>query len=98
MFTFATGTWEELASGFVFLYPAWSHDSRYVYVDTSFGKKPSIQRIRVADHAMEQVADLNAIRRNGLSGGWSGLAPDDSPLLMRDVAGQDIYSFDWVTH
>ena len=98
MYTFATRKWQELASGFVFLNPEWSHDSNYLYVDVSFGRKPSIQRIHIADHKMEQVADLNGFRRNGLFRFWAGLAPDDSPLLMRDIAGQDIYSFDLVTH
>jgi hypothetical protein len=26
---------------------------------------------------------------------WVGLAPDDSPLLLRDTGSQDIYALDW---
>ncbi len=28
-------------------------------------------------------------------GGWNGLAPDDSPLVMRDAAVQEVYALDW---
>jgi hypothetical protein len=26
---------------------------------------------------------------------WFGLAPDDSPLVLRDTGTQDIYALDW---
>jgi len=26
---------------------------------------------------------------------WMGLAPDDSPLSLRDIGSQDVYSLDW---
>jgi len=28
-------------------------------------------------------------------GDWGGLAPDDSPLLLRDAGTHDIYALDW---
>jgi hypothetical protein len=31
----------------------------------------------------------------GLLGPWSGLSPDDSPLLLRDISSQDVYALDW---
>ena len=27
---------------------------------------------------------------------WNGLAPDDSPLVLRDESSEEIYALDWV--
>jgi hypothetical protein len=34
-------------------------------------------------------------RAEGQFGFWMGLAPDDSPLVVRDVGVQEIYALDW---
>ena len=52
-------------------------------------------RFRVADHKAEQVADLKDFTSAGRYGGSLALAPDDSPLLLRDTGSQDVYSVDW---
>ena len=31
----------------------------------------------------------------GFDAWWSGLAPDDSPLVLRDTSVQEIYALDW---
>ncbi len=31
----------------------------------------------------------------GLTGALTGLASDDSPLMLRDAATQEIYALDW---
>jgi hypothetical protein len=33
--------------------------------------------------------------RQASVGEWNGLAPDDSPLILRDVATQEIYALNW---
>ena len=33
-------------------------------------------------------------RAVGTFGPWMGLAPDDSPLVLRDVGAQEIYALD----
>jgi hypothetical protein len=30
-----------------------------------------------------------------LRGQWFALAPDDSPVLLRDIGSQEIYALDW---
>jgi hypothetical protein len=30
----------------------------------------------------------------GVFGAWTGLTPDDSPLVVRDVGSQEIYALD----
>ena len=43
-----------------------------------------------------RVVGLNNVRRVFSSWGeWSGLAPDGSPLLVRDISTQEIYASDW---
>jgi hypothetical protein len=51
------------------------------------------------DGAIEQVADLKGVRQTGFrSGFWMGLTPDNSPLLLRDIGTEEIYSLDLSTH
>jgi hypothetical protein len=52
-------------------------------------------RVRIRDRKLERVADLKNFRQTGASGSWLGLAPDDSPLLLRDTGTQEIYAPDW---
>jgi serine/threonine protein kinase len=93
LFDFRTEKWTELASGSL-SWLNWSHDGQYVYVLDSAGKD-AVVRIRISDHKIEVVADLKNFVSAGRYGGCLSLAPDDSPLLLRDTGTQDIYSLDW---
>jgi len=46
---------------------------------------------------VERVASLKDVKRptSGSWGGWTGLAPDDSPLALRDISTFDIYALEW---
>jgi len=98
LYHFSTGKWEELGSGFDMGWPAWSHDSKYVYVEAYAPPSRTIVRFRIADHKMETVATLKGFR--GASYPFSGydapftLTPDDRVLTMRDTGTQDIYALD----
>jgi Tol biopolymer transport system component len=74
--------------------PTWSHDSKYIYLD-SYEREPSLSRIRVSDAKLELIMTLKGVRRTGLGSEWSGLTPDDSPLILRDIGSQEIYALDW---
>jgi len=88
-----TRKWTELAEGSLG-WLNWSHDGQHVYVlDT--GGKDAVVRIRISDHKAEQVTDLRNFVRTGRYGGCLALAPDDSPLLLRDTGTVDIYALDW---
>ena len=52
-------------------------------------------RARIGDRHAEEVATTKGMRRIGLFGPWFGIAPDDSPLVMRDVGTHEIYGLDW---
>ena len=48
-----------------------------------------------AYHKLEKIVDLQGIRLTiSEAGTWSGLAADDSPLILRDVGSQEIYALD----
>ena len=96
MFDFQTQKWTPLASGSL-SWLNWSHDGLYVYV-FDFSGKTAIIRIRVSDHKTEQVADLKNMATTGRYGAALALAPDDSPLLLRDTGSQDVYSVDFEAH
>jgi Tol biopolymer transport system component len=88
-----TRKWTKLADTAVG-FPIWSKDSRYIYFD-SIESVPNLYRVRIADHTLEQVASLQGVRLAPTYGGaLTGLAPDDSPLVARDVGNQEIYALD----
>ena len=85
--------WTELASGSL-SWLNWSHDAQYVYL-LDFRGKQAVVRIRVSDHKAEQIANLKDLAATGRYGLCLSLAPDDSPVLLRDTGTQDVYSVDW---
>jgi len=96
LFDVQTQKWQELARismGF----PQWSRNSDYVYF-LHEENQPSVMRVRLSDHQVERVADLKNFRQAGYYGIWLGMAPDDSPVLLRDTGTQEVYSLDWQTH
>jgi len=93
LFDFATQKWGEIAKitcGF----PNWSKNSDYVYF-LHEENQPAVMRIRIRDRKIEKVADLKNFRQTGFWSVWLGMAPDDSPLLLRDTGTQEIYALDW---
>ncbi|MGA7314394.1 MAG: winged helix-turn-helix domain-containing protein [Silvibacterium sp.] len=85
-------TWHELARGESFGYANWSSDSRFVYV-LKRGNEPAIERIRVSDGKTEIVASLTGVRQTGFRNAvWTGLTPEDDPLILRDAGTEELYS------
>jgi Tol biopolymer transport system component/tRNA A-37 threonylcarbamoyl transferase component Bud32 len=88
-----TKRWTELAKIAVG-FPMWSWDSKYIYFD-SLESIPNLYRVRIADHSLEKVASLGGIRlAPTLGGNLTGLAPDDSPLVVRNAGNEEIYALD----
>jgi Tol biopolymer transport system component len=96
LFDFKRKSWEELASGIPVGYPNWSHDGKYIYYDSQFGNEAGFFCVRISDHKVERITSFKDFRRASCPpfGSWAGLAPDDSPLLLRDVSTQEIYALD----
>jgi dipeptidyl aminopeptidase/acylaminoacyl peptidase len=95
LFDFRSQKWSEWSSeDDNFDYGQWSRDSRYFYWD-NFGTNPKCRRLKLGEHRPEDLFSLNGLRRfAGTFGSWSGQAPDDSRLFVRDVSTQDIYALD----
>ncbi len=95
LFDFASQKWEEIAK-ITLGFPNWSKSSDYVYF-LHEQDQPSVMRVRIRDRKVERVADLKNFRQAGFYSIWLGMAPDDSPLLLRDTGTQEIYALDWQT-
>ncbi len=55
----------------------------------------AVLKVRLSDHKVEQIVDLKNFVPTGRYGGSLTVAPDDSPLLLRDAGTYDVYSIDW---
>jgi Tol biopolymer transport system component len=97
LFDQKTQQWSELLKAAT-AWPEWSHKGDSVYFSGSpvAGQPTGVYRIRISDHKLEQVVNLKDFRQpvGPLGGNWSGLAPDDSPLLLRGIGTTDIYALD----
>jgi len=93
LFDFKTQQWSELAK-VPASWPAWSKDGQSVYfLESKSGQ--AVFKVRVSDRKVQRVANLKGLRTTGFWNTWMGLAPDDSPLLLRDIGSEDVYSLDW---
>lgn len=96
LFDTVTEKWSDLASNGPIGFPSWSHDSQYLYYDTTLTGDPGLYRVQVSTQKVDKLRSLKDVRRpRGEFGPWVGLAPDDSPLLVRDISSQEIYALEW---
>jgi hypothetical protein len=93
LFDFQTQKWSELLKGSS-AFPNWSADGQYVYF-LHWPDNPAVLRLRIGDRKVEPVADMKDLPLAGYYGLWLGLAPGDSPMLLRDAGSQDVYALDW---
>jgi len=95
LFDLTTQEWTELARVFV-AYPTWSRDARYLYFDGILDNQEGYFRVQVTDHKLERIFSMKGFQAaGGAFGNWSGIAPDGTPLLVRDASIQEIYALDW---
>jgi len=77
-------------------FPSWSHDGQYLYFDSILTEDPAFFRLRIRDQQLERLVSLKDIHRLwGPNGEWSGLGPDDSLLVTRNISSPEIYALDW---
>ena len=95
LFDFTTQKWAEIANIFV-AYPLWSRDGRYLYFNGVLNNQEGYYRLQISDHKLERIFSMKGFQSaGGAFGTWSGIAPDESPLLVRDASIQEIYALDW---
>jgi Tol biopolymer transport system component len=93
----STGKWSELATGTVLQYPNWGPDSKYLYFEDNGAEGPEVDRVSVVSKKKERVVALQGVSRVAMpeSGTpWTGVAPDGSTLIMRDVGSRELYSLE----
>ncbi len=86
-------------SGLKVGFPIWSHAGDFVYFQDRTGAKvpTRILRLNPSGWKLETVVQMESSGRLplGTFASWSGLTPDDAPLLSRDISSQEIYSVRW---
>jgi Tol biopolymer transport system component/DNA-binding winged helix-turn-helix (wHTH) protein len=96
LFDFQTQKWSEWTKdvgqvGFI----SWSKDGEYMYFATFLTDKPFFGRVKLGRNKFEPLVDLKGIHRYfGPWAEWNGIAPDNSPLLVRDISTREIYAID----
>jgi len=94
LYEVSSNKWRPLAN-VAAAYPAWSHDSRYVYFRPFDGKNAAIFRVDVQSGRIDRSASLAGVERGPFfMGDWIGLAPDGSPLAINNATIEDIYAWD----
>jgi Tol biopolymer transport system component len=79
-------------------WPRWSQDGKHIYFASRSQNDLALLRVRIGDRKIERLASLKNFRLAiGSHGPWIGWAPDDSPLMLRDVGTQDIYALELQT-
>ncbi len=95
LFDYRTRKWEELIS-IPAAYPNWSRDGAYIYFIDPYSAEPALHRIQVSNRKLELVTSLIRQRLGwSVAKKWTGLAGDDSPLVLRDTGSAEIYALDW---
>jgi Tol biopolymer transport system component/DNA-binding winged helix-turn-helix (wHTH) protein len=89
-----TGQWSELATGQDIEYPNWSSDSQNLFFESTVNGGRALFRVNLSTRRTERVLSLARMRRPSVPFGvqWSGLALDNSTLIMRDVGTREIYA------
>lgn len=86
--------WKEVASGQDIEYPNWSRHSATLFFESTVNGERTLFRVEISNHRTERVLSLAGFRRPSVPFGvqWSGVAQDDSTLIMRDVGIREIYA------
>ena len=95
LFDFRTEKWTDISDIFV-AYPAWSRDSRFLYFNGILNNQEGYYRLQLSDRKLEKIFSMKGFQSaGGAFGTWSGITPDESPLLVHDASIQEIYALDW---
>lgn len=76
-------------------YMEWTDGGKSILFDTLLVPEPAFYRLRVSDLHLDKIVKIGDVRRYyGPFGPWTGIAPDGSPLMVRDISNEEIYSLD----
>ena len=93
LFDLSRQKWQQWFQAPSIAYPAFSRSGKYLYFsDSSAG----FYRVRLGDKKVERVAAIDVPGEMKMDDFWywTGLAPDDSPVFLRDASTREIYALD----
>jgi Tol biopolymer transport system component len=87
--------WQELAR-INASYPSWAADSSALYFGARVNNNQGQYRVSLGDRRVERLVSLPDALQEGTSFAlWSGIAPDSSIIVARDLSSQEIYGLEW---
>ncbi len=93
LYSLDKAAWKEIG-GWNWAYPSWSRDGETIAAYNQ--KERRIERWSRRTGRLEVVADASDIPlASWANASWIGLAPDGSPLILRDRSTRDIYALEW---
>ena len=94
LYEFKSRTWKTwLTAESSIEYPAWTADGSHVQYRTYASDNDGVWHVTLGDSKPNMLVSLKNIRgHNGVAGGWSSVAPDDSEMLVRDTNSNEIYA------
>jgi Tol biopolymer transport system component/DNA-binding winged helix-turn-helix (wHTH) protein len=95
LYDFRSGAWSTLARTWSIRNMTWSHDSQYIYFDSA-APDLGMHRVDIISKRVELLASLKGFA--GVGDDWIGVAPDGSPLMMKDSRINEIYALDMQWH
>jgi dipeptidyl aminopeptidase/acylaminoacyl peptidase len=95
LYDFAAGKWEDFLNT-PSAYPDWTHDGKCIYYAGFLQKNIPVYRMCLNDRKPEFIVDLTSAGNLALGrfGNWTGIAPDDSILGIRDISEEEISALD----
>ncbi len=95
LFDWQTGKWSQwLTEPDAISFPRWSANSKSM-IFSSMYPEPGFRRIRLGQTKSElfvRTGDLKIY--HGIWGAWTGLGPNDTPTLVRDISSEEIYALE----
>jgi Tol biopolymer transport system component len=90
LFDFRATKWTKLLTLDLIFDLRWSRHGERIYLTNlpPEGGEPTLFSMKLADHHPQRLTTLHGTH----DAGWLGIAPDDSPLIMHQVAGSEIYA------
>jgi Tol biopolymer transport system component/DNA-binding winged helix-turn-helix (wHTH) protein len=94
LFSTETHTWKTIADTSV-ADPVWSTDSKAIYIHAFMATTQPIYRVSVPDGRLELIATLANFRSNDAADYFfSGITPDNTPLVRSRSSTGNLYSLD----
>lgn len=92
-----TGKRTDFPEGVRGVFPAWSHDSHFLYfLNKAILGPATVFKLSIEDGSVQPVARFqNRVIANlllpSIDSLWMGLTPDESPLVLEDIGSREIY-------